>query len=66
MVITKRLVGTTLVVLGLFIVVGAVAVDLAGAGKWDGIGPAQQLAIAVGLSVSLLGLTLIPLGDRPA
>lgn len=31
-----------------------------------GIGPAQRLALAVCIGVTLIGLTLIPLGKRPA
>ena len=64
--ITKRLVGIALALLGLAMAGGAVAVDLVGAGKWNGLGPAQQAAIVVGAVVCLVGLSLIPLGDRPA
>jgi hypothetical protein len=66
MVITKRMVGVTVALLGLAIIVGTLAVDWVGAGKWGRLGPAQQLAIGVGVVVSLVGLSLIPLGDRPA
>jgi hypothetical protein len=65
-IITKRLVGIALALLGLALAVGALAVDLLGAGKWSGLGPAQRSAIIAGLVVCLFGLTLIPLGDRPA
>ena len=64
--ITKRMVGIALALLGVAIIGGTMGVDLINAGKWSGLGPAQQLAIAVGLIVSLVGLTLIPLGNRPA
>ena len=64
--ITKRMVGIGLGILGFAIAGGTVAVDLVGAGKWNGLGPAQRLAILVGLSVVLVGLSLIPLGKRPA
>ena len=64
--ITKRVVGIALVFLGLVAIGGTVAVDLLGAGKWSGLGPAQQLAATVGFIVSLIGFSLIPLGDRPA
>ena len=60
------MVGIALALLGLVVIGGTVAVDLLEAGKWGGLGPAQQLAIAVGLLLSLVGLSLIPLGDRPA
>ncbi len=65
-VITKRMVGIILAVLGAVTVGVVLAVDLIGAGKWGGIGPAQLLAARVSLVVFLVGLSLIPLGDRPA
>ncbi len=64
--ITKRMVGFALILLGLLVAGGTVAVDLIGAGKWGGFGPAQQLAFSVGLGASIIGLSLIPLGNRPA
>jgi len=64
--ISKRIVGIALALFGLALVGGTLGVDLLGAGKWGGLGPAQQLAIVVGLVISLVGLSLIPLGDRPA
>jgi hypothetical protein len=60
------MVGIGLGILGLAIAGSAVAVDMVGAGKWDGLGPAQRLAILAGFSVLLIGLSLIPLGNRPA
>jgi hypothetical protein len=63
---TKRMVGIALLLLGLAIAGSTVAVDLIGAGRWGGLGPAQQLALIVGGIVALTGLSLIPLGDRPA
>jgi hypothetical protein len=65
-VITKRIVGVALGLLGAIIVASALAVDMLDAGKWDGLGPAQQVAIIVGVSVALVGLSLVPLGDKPA
>jgi hypothetical protein len=64
--ITKRMVGAVLALLGLALAVGALAVDLVGAGKWGGLGPAQRLAISAGVAVCLVGLSLLPLGDKPA
>jgi hypothetical protein len=64
--ITKRMVGVALALLGLALAVGALAVDLVGAGKWGGLGPAQRLAISAGVTVCLVGLSLLPLGNRPA
>jgi hypothetical protein len=63
---TKRQLGFGFVFLGCAAAVGIIGVDLIGAGNFQGIGPAQRLAlIAAGLSV-IVGLSLIPLGDRPA
>lgn len=66
MIITKRKMGIALALLGLAVAAGALAVDLLGAGKWGGLGPAQRNAIIVGVLVCLFGLSLIPLGNRPA
>lgn len=63
---TKRQLGITLIALGLVGALGVVAVDLIGAGNFQGIGPAQRLALFVSGVVTLVGLTLVPLGDRPA
>ena len=64
--ITKRMVGIALALLGSAIVIGTFAVDAIGAGKWQGLGPAQKLTLAGGLTVALVGLSLIPLGNRAA
>ncbi len=40
--------------------------DLLGATQFEGIGPAQRLALLVGGVVILVGLSLLPLGNRPA
>jgi hypothetical protein len=64
--ITKRQLGIGFILLGAAVIVGMFAVDLLGAGQFQGIGPAQQrVLIAAGLVV-LLGFSLLPLGDRPA
>lgn len=65
-VITKRLLGVGFVLLGIGAIAGMFVLDWLGAGQFQGIGPAQQKAmLAAGVSI-LVGLTLIPLGDRPA
>jgi hypothetical protein len=43
-----------------------VGVDLVGAGRFSGFGPAQQQAIGASLLLIFFGITLLPLGDRPA
>jgi hypothetical protein len=65
-VITKRLLGIGFVLLGIGAIAGMFVLDWLGAGQFQGIGPVQQKAmLAAGVSI-LVGLTLIPLGDRPA
>ena len=64
--ITKRWLGIGLAAAGLLLILALLAVDLLEAGDYQGIGPAQQLGLLLGGSVLLIGLTLIPLGDRPA
>lgn len=64
--LSKWLLGTMLVILGLVAAGGIIAVDLLDAGREGGIGPAQQLALVVSISLILLGATLIPLGHDPA
>ncbi|MCI0398049.1 MAG: hypothetical protein L0332_14105 [Chloroflexi bacterium] len=64
--ITKRQLGIGFIVLGLLLVAGLLAVDRLGAGNFQGIGPAQRLAMLAGGLLVLAGMTLLPLGNRPA
>lgn len=64
--VTKKWLGIGFAAAGLLFVIALLAVDLLEAGDYQGIGPAQQLGLLLGGGVFLLGLTLIPLGDRPA
>ncbi|MCC6605265.1 MAG: hypothetical protein IT327_18805 [Anaerolineae bacterium] len=63
---TKRQLGLTFMALGVLGVLGLFGVDLLGAGQFSGIGPAQRLGLLAAGAVILLGLTLLPLGDKPA
>lgn len=45
---------------------GMFVMDFVGAGQFQGIGPAQQLAMLASGVVILVGLSLLPLGDKPA
>lgn len=63
---SKRLLGVILVILGLGGALAILAVDWFGAGAFQGIGPAQRVALIVAAGVFLVGLSLLPLGDRPA
>ncbi len=64
--VTKRQLGLLFIVLGIGAAVALFAIDLLGAGQFQGIGPAQRQALLVAGAVVLLGLSLWPLGDRPA
>jgi hypothetical protein len=63
---TKRQLGFTFIALGISAVVALLAIDLIGAGNFQGVGPTQRVAILGAGIVTLVGLTLVPLGDRPA
>lgn len=65
-VITKRMLGASFVLAGLGAIIGMFALDLLGAGQFQGIGPAQRQAMLAAGAAILVGLTLIPLGDKPA
>ncbi len=64
--VTKRQLGLLFILLGVGATVAMFAMDMLGAGQFQGIGPAQRQALAVAAVVVIVGLTLIPLGDRPA
>lgn len=63
---TKRQLGLTFIALGIGAIVGLFVMDLLGAGQFQGIGPAQRLAMLAAGFVALVGATLLPLGDKPA
>lgn len=63
---TKRQLGYLFIAVGGAGIVGLFAIDLVGAGQFNGIGPAQRLGLLAAGAVILLGLTLLPLGDKPA
>jgi hypothetical protein len=64
--LTKRLLGALLLIGGLLAFGGILAIDVIDVGREGGIGPAQQIALGACLLAALIGLTLIPQGDRPA
>lgn len=63
---TKRQLGFTFIAIGVLGVLGLFGMDLLGAGQFQGIGPAQRLALLGMGSIILVGITLLPLGNRPA
>jgi len=64
--LTKRQLGWLILFAGLAVSLASLGVDLIGAGQFMGLGPAQKQATAGGLALALFGLTLLPLGQRPA
>ena len=64
--ITKRLLGVGFMIAAAVAVVGIFAVNLLGLGRYAGIGPAQQAALAAAALLFLVGASLWPLGERPA
>ena len=64
--ISKKQLGIGFIMLGVLAIVGSFAVDLMGAGQFQGVGPAQRVALIAAGVVIVVGVTLLPLGDRPA
>ena len=64
--ITKRQLGIGFILLGLVAIIATFAVDWLGAGNFQGVGPAQRVALIGAGLVIVVGMTLLPLGDRPA
>ncbi len=52
--------------LGIVGILGLLAIDLVRAGNYGGIGPMQRLGLIIAGLITLLGLTLLPGGNRPA
>ena len=64
--ITKKQLGIGVALFGLLLAIGILAIDWLGAGEQAGIGPTQRIALIGALALFIMGLTLVPLGDRPA
>lgn len=64
--ITKRLLGLGFTAVGLLIIIGLFAMDFIRASEYQGIGPAQRLGLTAGAIIFVVGLTLLPFGNRPA
>lgn len=63
---TKRQLGLLFISLGILLTVALFAADFLGASQFSGIGPMQRLALAGSIALTVVGITLLPLGDRPA
>jgi len=64
--VTKRQLGLLFILLGIGAAVAMFGMDILGAGQFQGIGPAQRRALLAAGAAVLVGLSLLPLGDRPA
>jgi hypothetical protein len=64
--LTKRQLGWLFVFAGAGLGLLAVGADLLKAGRFEGLGPLQQQALGLGVLLLLFGLSLFPLGQRPA
>ncbi len=64
--VTKRQLGWLFILLGVGAAVVVMAIELFGAGQFQGIGPAQRRALIASVLAVILGISLLPLGDRPA
>lgn len=64
--VTKRQLGWLFVATGVLGTTAVLLVDVLEAGNYAGMGPAQRLALAAAGGLVLLGLSLLPLGNRPA
>jgi hypothetical protein len=63
---TKRHLGLVMAVGGVLGFFAILAVDIIDVGREGGIGPAQRIALVSMVVSTLVGLTLLPLGDKPA
>jgi len=64
--LSKQMLGILLIFGGIFGFVGILMIDILDVGREGGIGPAQRLALGGCIALTLLGLTLLPLGKAPA
>ncbi len=64
--LSKREIGLLCVAIGVISFLVVIGVDIVDAGREGGIGPAQRLAMAGTATLTIIGLTLIPLGDDTA
>ncbi len=64
--ITKKQLGWFLLITGILGIIGILSIDVLDTGRDGGIGPAQLFALGLMVITSIIGATLIPLGDEPA
>ncbi|MCC7207503.1 MAG: hypothetical protein IT323_09360 [Anaerolineae bacterium] len=64
-IISKRALGVLFMLAGALAAAGILLLDRLRGGAAD-FGPSQQLGLAGAVALVIVGLTLLPLGDRPA
>lgn len=64
--ISKRLLGILMTLGGIVGIAGLFALDALRNSEDAQIGPAQQLAFVLLIAIVVIGISLIPLGKRPA
>jgi hypothetical protein len=64
--LSKRQLGLLLLLAGIAGFIAILAVDVLDVGREGGIGPAQQITLALMIALALVGLSLIPLKNQPA
>jgi hypothetical protein len=63
--VSKGQFGLVLLIVGGIALTGLLLLDVIGGGREGGIGPAQQIGIGLSALMTLLGLSLLPFGEKP-
>jgi hypothetical protein len=63
---SKRALGVLFLLIGIGGFVAILMIDVLDVGREGGIGPSQRIALGAMAALVLLGLSLIPLGSKPA
>lgn len=63
---SKKQLGWAFIAIGSVAIVGLFGIDLLGASQFSGIGSTQRLGLLAAGVIIFVGLTLLPLGDKPA
>ncbi len=64
--VTKRQLGLLLLAAGLGVLALVFSLGILRTGQWTAMGPYRQIAAMAGAALSLVGVSLLPLGNRPA
>lgn len=64
--LTKRQLGWLIILLGALAALAVAALDMLNAGRFSGLGPLQLQALGGCALLMLFGVSLLPLGHRPA